>query len=226
MGLLDKIFKKKKAEETVEGLHVGDTFISTGDRNAYKIVRELTEKQKELIEHSTLLLMNSTLYMHYWTAHLECTDPNDPEWQNKVLFFWKAEEPFPQKSLPPQFNTFQVKQFIFTGDVSRLNVTSGKAIPWFGMPGGGHKHHCFLNDKQVTIPELSKLGFVKYLEFIELTEDNSNVLTDKENYYFFVDPFLTPFHDGNFHLNGTPVSIEVAYSIGGIQLVKEVQLEE
>ena len=226
MGLLDKIFKKKKAEEKVEGLHVGDTFISTGDRNAYKVVRDLTEKQKELLEHSTLLLMTSTLYMHYWTAHLECTDPNDPEWQNKVVFFWKAEEPFPKKSLPPQFNTFQVKQFIFVGDLSRVKLKIGEAMPWFGMPGLGEKHECYLDNERISIPELSQLGLVFYLEFVELTEDNLDILSDKEHYFFFVDSLLTPFYEGNFHLNGVAVPIDVAYNIGGIRIVKKIQLEE
>ena len=226
MGLFDKLFKKKKETATEVGLTTGDIIIATGDRTAYKMVHELTDKQVALVRESTLLLMTNTLYMHYWTEHLECTDPNDPEWQNKVLFFWKADEDFPKKSLPPQFNTFQVKQFIFVGDVSRLKLQIGEAMPWFGMPGLGQKHQCLIDNQPVTIPELAQIGLVQYMESIALTEDNLDILTDRENYFFIIDNLLTPYYDGDFHLDGNAVPIDVAYQVGGIRIVKNVKLEE
>ena len=38
--------------------------------------------------------------MHYWLPQLSGADPQDQTWRNQVLYFWKAEEPFPNKSLP------------------------------------------------------------------------------------------------------------------------------
>ena len=56
MGLFDKIFGKKtnsdtsqQATETVQ-LQKGDTFISTGDNIGFKVVRPLTDEQKDKID--------------------------------------------------------------------------------------------------------------------------------------------------------------------------------
>lgn len=231
MGFLDKLFGKKQAEnnsenrkETVQ-LNRGDTFISAGDNVAYKMVRSLTDEQKESIEKSTILLRTGQLYMHYWTDHLICTDRNDQEWQNKVMYFWKAEEPFPKKSLPPEFETFKTKHFLFSGDTSTISLQVGQAMPWFGMPGHGEKHSCEMNSQKVTIPELHELGLVEYIEQIELTHENFEILTDKENCFFLIDERITPFHNGSFLLNGQPIPINMAYSVGGIHIIKITALE-
>jgi hypothetical protein len=231
MGLFDKLFGKKQTQdnsqnltETVQ-LEKGDTFISTGDNYGFKIIRPLTEVQRESIDKSTILLRTGQLYMHYWTDNLVCTDHNDPEWQNKVMFFWKAEEPFPKKSLPPEFETFKNKYFLFTGDTSKFSLQVGKAMPWFGMPGLGEKHVCEMNGQKITIPELNKLGLVEYVEQAELTNDNLNILAGRENYFFLIDERITPFLNGSFYLQDKPVSIDLAYSIGGIHIIKKTELE-
>ena len=162
--------------------------------------------------------------MHYWTDNLVCTDRNDPEWQNKVMFFWKAEETFPKKSLPPQFETFKTKYFLFCGDTSKISLQVGQAMPWFGMPGLGEKHVCELNGRKVTIPELYELGLVEYVEQVDLTTDNLDILTDRELYHFLIDDRIAPFRNGNFYLKGKPIPIDVAYSIGGIHIIKKVTL--
>lgn len=233
MGFLEKIFGKKKAERKSENvkkaetatLKKGEKFVATGDKIGYKILRGLTEEQKERIEKSTILLRTGQLYMHYWTDNLICTDRNDQEWQNKVMFFWKAEEPFPKKSLPPYFETFKVKHFLFGNDISNVSVQVGQAIPWFGMPGLGEKHLCEIKGEKVTTPELNKLGKVDYIEQVELTNDNLDILTDKENYFFLIDERLTPFKNGSFYLNEKPIPISLAYGIGGIHIVRETSLE-
>ncbi len=232
MGFFDNLFGKKQAgnnsknktETETAPLNNEDKFVSTDDSVGYKILRDLTEEQKERIEKSTILLRTGQLYMHYWTDNLICTDRNDQEWQNKVMFFWKAEEPFPKKSLPPNFENFQVKHFLFEGNTSSISLQVGQAIPWFGMPGLGEKHVCEINGEKVTIPELHKLGFVAYIDQVELTTENLEILTDKENYLFLIDERLTPFRNGNFQLDGKPIPISVAYSVGGIHIIKKTEL--
>lgn len=233
MGLFDKLFGKKQTvnntqdfteSDTVE-LQKGDTFISTGDNYGYKIIRQLTEEQRKRIDKSTILLRTGQLYMHYWTDNLVCTDRNDQEWQNKVMYFWKAEEPFPKKSLPREFEAFKVKHFLFQGDTSKISLLVAQAMPWFGMPGLGEKHACEINGQKVTIPELNKLGIVDYVEIVELTEENLDVLTNREQYFFLIDSRITPFSNGNFYLNKKPIPIETAYSIGGIHIIKKTTLE-
>jgi hypothetical protein len=230
MGLFDKIFGKKtnsdtsqQATETVL-LKKGDTFISKSDNIGFKVVRPLTDEQKDKIDKSTILLRTGQLYMHYWTDNLVCTDRNDPEWQNKVMFFWKAEETFPKKSLPPEFENFKTRHFLFGGNTSNISLQVGQAMPWFGMPGLGEKHVCEMNEQKVTIPELSELGLVEYIEQVELTADNLDILTNREDYFFLINDKITPFQNGNFYLKGKPISIDLAYSVGGIHIAKKVGL--
>ncbi|CAM3033867.1 hypothetical protein [Flavobacterium succinicans] len=233
MGFFDKLFGKKQAENNLGNINEtetvllkkGDKFVSTDDSVGYKILRNLTDEQKERIEKSTILLRTGQLYMHYWTDNLVCEDRNDQEWQNKVMYFWKAEELFPKKSLPSIFETFKVKNFLFVGDTSSISLQIGQAMPWFGMPGLGEKHGCEINSQKVTIPELNKLGFVEYVEPVELTNENLNILTDKENYFFLIYDRITPFQNGSFYLKDKPIPIDVAYSIGGIHIIKKTELE-
>ena len=233
MRLFDKLFGKKQTvdnsqdfteSDTVE-LQKGDTFISTGDNYGYKIIRQLTEEQRKRIDKSIILLRTGQLYMHYWTDNLVCADRNDQEWQNKVMFFWKAEEPFPKKSLPREFEVFKVKHFLFQGDTSKISLLVAQAMPWFGMPGLGEKHSCEINGEKVTIPELSKLDLVEYIEHIELTNENLDILTNKEDYFFLIDDRITPFQNGNFYLKENIIPIDIAYSIGGIHIIKKTTLE-
>lgn len=233
MGLFDKLFGRKQAGNDIQSItptepvqfQTGETFFSIGDNYGFKIIRPLTEDQKERIDKSTILLRTGQLYMHYWTGNLVSADQDDQEWQNKVMFFWKAEEPFPNKSLPPVFETFKVKYFLFAGDTSNISLQVGLAMPWFGMPGLGEKHFCEMNREKVTIPELHRLGLVEYIEPVELANDNLDILTDREHYMFLVDERITPFQNGSFYLKGKPVPIDLAYSIGGIHIVKRTGLE-
>ena len=231
MGFFNSIFGKRQIQdnsqnltETVQ-LEKDDTFISTGDICGFKIIRPLTEEQREAVNKSTILLRTGQLYMHYWTDNLVCADPSDQEWQNKVMFFWKAEEPFPKKSLPPAFETFKNKFFLFTGDTSSFSLQIGQAMPWFGMPGLGEKHVCEINGQEITILELNKLGLVEYVEQIELTNENINILTDRNNYFFLIDDRITPFKNGSFYLKDKPIPIDLAYSICGIHIIKTIELE-
>lgn len=235
MGIFDKLFGKKETREATEQrpifeqqktqLNKGDVVISFGDNLIFKVVRQLTPQQKEKIETSTIPVMVAQLYMHYWTDNLVCEDPNDQTWQNQVVFFWKAEEPFPKKSLPPFFETFKVKKFVFIANHHNISLGTGQARPWFGMPGLGEKHFCEINNKKITIPELNKMGAVEYIEPVELDASNLDILTNREHYFYIVDERITQFNNNNFYIHDKIVPIEIAYSIGGIHIVKKVELQ-
>lgn len=230
MGLFDKIFRNKASNNQKQGkttkkqvlLEKGETFIFVDNNSGYKMIRLLTDHQKDSIEKSTLRLHTGQLYMHYWTDNLVCENPMDQSWQNKVIFFWKAEEQFPKKSLPPEFESFKTKHFLFEENTTNVSLKIGQAMPWFGMPGLGEKHVCEMNAKQIAIPELNKLGIITYFEQIQLTDDNLNILTDKRDYFFLIDNRITPFRNGSFHLKDKPIPISTAYSIGGIHIIKKV----
>lgn len=230
MGLFSSLFGKKIEQQNIPpashtSLQKGDTFIAVADNVGFKVIRNLTTEQNEKINSSTIRLMATQLYMHYWTDGLVCENPNDQTWQNKVLFFWKAEEPFPKKSLPPIFESFKTKNFVFVGSTPGIGLKKGQAMPWFGMPGLGEKHGCEIHGQKISIPELNKLGIVQYVEPVELTDSNLDILTDIEHYLFLIDERITQFRNSNFYLKDTPVPIEVAYSVGGLHIVKKVSLQ-
>jgi hypothetical protein len=219
MRIFDKLFGKKPEKTT---LQVGDEIISFGDNLVYKVIRKVSAEQKEKLQTATIPVMIAPLFMHYLADDLVRNGEDDQNWLNQVVFFWKAEEPFPKKSLPAIFETHKTKHFVFIGKNDDFTISVGRAAPWFGMPGLGDKHFCSINKEKIPIPELQKLGIVQYVGQIELTAKNSDILQQKEQYFFIVDERILRFEHNNFYLEGNIIPIEVAYSIGGIHLVKQI----
>lgn len=98
-------------------------------------------------------------------------------------------------------------------------------MPWFGMPGLGVKLFCELDNQQITISELSKMGVIEYVESVELTSDNLEILTDREQYSYLADEKVAQVRDDTFLLHGKSLPIDVAYSIGGLNIVRKVEYE-
>jgi hypothetical protein len=219
MRIFDKLFGKKPEKTT---LQVGDNIISFGSDLVYKVIRQLSATQKEELQTATIPVMVAPLFMHYLADDLVRNGAGDQNWLNQVVFFWKAEEPFPKKSLPAIFETYKTKHFVFIGTNDDFTISVGRAAPWFGMPGLGDKHFCTINNEKMPIPELQKLGIVQYVEQTELTAENLDILQQKEAYFFIVDERMLTFEHNNFYLEGNIIPIDVAYSIGGIHLVKQI----
>jgi hypothetical protein len=133
MGLFSNLFGMKNPDN--QPLAAGQSFQPAPKPEAGH--RQLSPAQREALAHATLPLLPTQLYLHYWLPNLPEQDPQDQTWRNQVLYFWKADEPFANKSLPPVFETFQEKTFVFAGDTSELSVQVGQAAPWFEQPGGG-----------------------------------------------------------------------------------------
>lgn len=222
MELFDKLFGNKNTEN-----QPSTTAQSLQPTNKPETGRgQLSPAQREALAHATLPLLATQLYMHYWLPDLSEENPQDQTWRNQVLYFWKADEPFPNKSLPPVFETFQKKTFVFAGDTTALTLQLGQAAPWFGMPGLGEKHLCLRHGQGIAVPELHRLGLAKYVERVELTPHNLGVLTDRAHYFFLVDSQLTPLENDTLYWQGQPVALEVAYSVGGVQLVRQATLNK
>lgn len=231
MGFFDKLFGKKSVDIATDdtqkikpiSLEIDDQIIASNNEIMHKVIRNLTDVQRQKLEEATLLLQIDQLYTHYWTDDLQNSDKENPEWKNKVQFFWENEEPFPKKSLPPPFETFMHKYFFFKGDIADLLLQYGEVIPWFGMPGGGTKFFCIYKNEEHTVPELHELGFIQYVEKVELTKENLNILVDKENYRFYINSRIFKFKNGQLFMHDAPISFSDAYQIGAIDVVKYVK---
>ncbi len=224
MGLFDKLFGKKVNKESAErhsGLFgKGDIITSLGDNLNFKIIRHSSTNLKEKIRTSTLDVMTSQLYMHYWTDDFSNEDPNDQYYQNLVVYFWKAEEPFYKKSLPPVFDNYKTRSFVFITKNKYITTKHGQAAPWFGMPGMGDKYFCETFGDKIAVPDLEKVGIVEYIESVELTEENIGILTKKEQYFYLANA-MTTFKNNGFYIDNQPISIDLAYEIGAITIVQK-----
>lgn len=221
MGIFSKLFKRNTSKEHHKNIEE-NTVIKSKPFNIddLTIIRPLNENQKKAIDQTSISLRSAQLYMHYSTDNIVPEDINDSIYQNTVLFFWKAEEPFPKKSLPPEFNSYQAKYFIFKEKNLNVSIQIGQAIPWFGMPGLGEKHVCEMDSQKIVIPKLHKKGIVQYCEHVELRADNLNVLTNRKNYIFLINENMVSFRNNNFYVKDKLIPISLAYMIGGIQLLK------
>ncbi|UWY29148.1 hypothetical protein [Flavobacterium sp. TR2] len=164
-----------------------------------------------LINDSLLAFIPRELFMHYSDSNT-AKDPQDPSWQNQGLYFWKEKEAFENKSLPGFFETMEKKLFVLNEVPDYISLVSGKAMPWFGMPGGGEKFFFRYDESTpVTIEEAHKLNMINYVEVVELNHENLSVLNDRDNYCFLIDPNEVKYEDQLFYLNGEKISLAELY---------------
>jgi hypothetical protein len=157
--------------------------------------------------------------MHYWSDNLK-EDSKNPEWQNQGVFFWKFKENFEAKSLPQNFKTLQKKYFIINGMPENVKFSSGQVMPWFGMPGGGTKYFFQNPDKQIPIINLVKDNVLSYVDVIELSDSNSDILTKTNEYFFLMDKTMISFDKGKFYFKQKELAFADTVEIGGLELIK------
>jgi len=203
-----KLFgKKTETKKTVDN----DNSNITGKKFSVEL--------KQRIEQSRLQLMTHELFMHYWTDNLT-EETENPEWQNQTVFFWKFKELFEKKSLPPNFKELEKKYFIVNGLPDNINVSSGQVMPWFGMPGGGTKYLFQTSDKQIQINDLAMNNEISYVEVVELSDSNSDILTKLEDYFFLMDTTMINFDRGKFYFEQKQIPFADAVEIGGLELIR------
>lgn len=207
MGFISRIFGKKENKL---------------DSTLHRILIDLTEEQKKALKQSTLPLRTGQLFMHYWEENLPKENYDDIDWAHRVVHFWESNEVFEKKSLPLPFLDLEEKHFLFKGDLTNIELEVGQAQPWFGFPGGATKYSANLNDQPISIPLLSEYGNIDYIERVDLTHTNLDVLTEGNNHILVLDEKIAQYNKGEFYLNNAIIPIEMAYSIGGLQLVRRV----
>jgi hypothetical protein len=201
-------------------LKKGDEIISLDDEHFLKRRRTVSRRLGKALDEATLDFMESEAYMHYMKDGLE-KDIDDPEYKEQAVFFWGAAEVFSRKSLPPHFETFDERYFRITGEKDGIGVVYGEVAPWFGQPGGGTKYFFTEGDgdHQIPLEEIEKKGIIEYFHFIELTEENSEVLTDSENNYFLTNGQSLEFTEGWPEIGGNQIPISLAYECGLFDIV-------
>lgn len=194
----------KKGESTV---------LSVDGNNGYPVIRELSVDEKSAIDNHSLNLIDDQLFMHYWEDNIEHNEEG-PMWQNTALYFWKAEEPFPNKALPPMFEDFAKRFFIINKPIT---IEVSLATPWFDQPGLGEKHVALIDNEMIPLLDLYKSNVISYIGITEVLhlKDLSDI-----NHSFLVDERIVTLDNGKLYLDGHDIPCHIAYSIGGIHLVK------
>ncbi|HEU0125370.1 hypothetical protein [Flavobacterium sp.] len=216
MNLFKKLFGKEKDLKTIKEEPSFETTQFTEEpqpeENAPSEENQFEPNKIDwLINDSILTFMPRELYMHYSDSETE-KDFQNPSWQNQGIYFWREKEAFENKSLPEFFQTMNQRLFVINEAPEYINLVSGKAMPWFGMPGGGEKFFFRYDESTpVTLEEAHKLNIIKYVEVIELNFDNLSVLNDRDNYCFLIDPNEVKFEDQLFYFEGEKISLAELY---------------
>jgi hypothetical protein len=203
-------------------LQQGDIIISPDGNRPLKIYRPLPEGLQRALDSSILPFVQAEAYMHYMQAGIQ-EDRNDPEYQNQAIFFWEATEAFPQKSLPPQFESFPKKYFWISDEREEFQLAKGEVVPWFGQPGGGTKHYITKADEMILLSEAAAEGLIEYFTFVEPLTESPAILDDRDQYYFLTNGKILGFRDGWPVVNGNHISISMAYACGLFDLVRRVR---
>ncbi|PBJ12840.1 hypothetical protein [Flavobacterium sp. ACN6] len=209
-------FNKKKETENLEQKQPDNSIQFTEEAQPAENTAPETNsfepnKIDWLINDSILTFMPRELYMHYSDA-TTVKDLQNPSWQNQGIYFWQEKEAFENKSLPEFFETMDQKLFVINEAPDYIDLVSGKAMPWFGMPGGGEKFFFRYDESTpVTLEEAHKLNIINYVKIVELNYDNLGVLNDRDNYCFLIDPKEVKFEDQLFFLNGEKISLAALY---------------
>lgn len=161
------------------------------------------------INESTLTFYNGKSFMHYYDEKTQKEESN-PAKQNLTDFFWTDNESFEKKSLPDYFQDFEKRKFIVKNLPKEISIAQGKAMPWFGKPGGGDKHFFKFNNNTITISEIQKLNLISYFEYLELDESNISILKDRDNYIYKLD-YSVVYENQEFYYGGIKTSLSELY---------------
>ncbi|PKV52839.1 uncharacterized protein DUF4237 [Aquimarina sp. MAR_2010_214] len=161
------------------------------------------------INESILTFNNGDAYMHYYNKEA-VKNTQDPAWQNQGIYFWNNDEIFEKKSLPDEFLEFEKKIFLINEIPEYITIAGGKAMPWFGKPGGGDKYFFRYENNPISIEEAEKLKILIYFEYVEITENNTSILNDRDNYIFQLDKSVN-FKEKEFYYEKLKVSLSELY---------------
>ena len=218
--------RKKKIESVKEENQPVENKVETFEKeiettaNEAEIVESKFEIDKIdwLINDSILTFLPRELFMHYWDG-VTIKDMQDAAWQNQGIYFWKEQETFEKKSLPPHFQDLNSKLFVFNKVPDYISLASGLAMPWFGMPGGGEKLFFRYEGNPITLEEAERLGAIKYVKITDLNFDNLSILNDRDNYQFLVDPNEVTFQNQIFYLNEKEISLAALYQKNKLKII-------
>lgn len=170
------------------------------------------------INESILTFNTGDAYMHYFNKNAD-KNTQDPAWQNQAIYFWNANELFEKKSLPDEFLQYEKRTFLIHEIPDYISVALGKAMPWFGKPGGGDKYFFQYEKKPISLEEAEKLNIILYFDYVTITKDNISILNDRDNYVFRLDKSVL-FKEKEFYVDNTKIALSELYHKNLLKVIK------
>lgn len=213
-------FKNDKKLKAIEEEENKPEFLSFNDEK-FEIIRKLSDEEIDYFETLDPQIKDSQIYQQYWTEFLDYENEDDENWLNISKYFWKADEPFYNTSLPEDYKDYQLLKFTFLDNTFERNLKIEK------LYGIVEKFHFEESNRVVSISELVERNLIAYCKIVDLVEESINDLKHYQNEFFFVitNPKITSHHN-ELYIGESKISIEVAYAIGGVELVRTLPPKE
>lgn len=188
-------------------------FISFSDDLQFEIIRKLSDDFVNYFERLNIEIKEGQIYKHYWTDSVIYENENDENFLNMSTYFWKADLPFLDTLLPDFFKNYQNLEFRFLNHVDHIKSEK--------ISNDVEKYYYEEENKKIRISKLLERDIIEYCEIQTLENEDINDLKYYEDeLYFVIVNSKIRYLNNELYIDTNPISIEIAYSIGAIELVR------
>jgi len=189
-------------------------FISFSDGEEFEIIRTLSNDEVDYFENMNFEIKEGLLFKHYWTDN-SIDNKNDENWFNISTYFWKVDTQVQDALLPENFNNYQQLQFWFLNQVDQTNIKFEK------LNNGTEKYYYEKQNEKIAINNLVERNIIEYCEIQSVGDDAINDFKYyQEELFFLITNSKVKCQNNELYINEDKVSIEIAYAIGAIELLR------
>jgi len=205
--------QNQKKWDTIRDENNKPKFISFSDDLQFEIIRKLSDDLVNYFERLNVEIKEGQIYKHYWTDSAINEREDDENLLNMSTYFWKADLPFWSTSLPEFFENYQKLEFRFLNKENHIKAEK--------VDNDASKYYYEEENKKISINKLLERNVIEYCEIQMLENEDINDLKYYEDELYFVlkSPKIRSLND-ELYIDGNLISIEIAYAIGAIELVR------
>lgn len=208
-GILKRNNEKKHKE--IEKKNSKPKFILINEEE-FQVKRKLTHIEAEYLNNLDLEIKEGKVYKHFWIDNI-AKNENDQSWLNIAKYFWNANEPFYNTSLPEVFNNYKQLNFRFLKNQSIIKTEI--------LTEAIQRYYCEAVDQIIFIPELVEQNLIEYCHIEDIDEDTIGDLKYfKEDLFLLITNPKIKLQNNELYIGTEIISFEIAYTIGAFELMK------